>query len=397
MKPIRGSRRGRQAAVVLVAALLSGCSGLQKLNPLNWWDSADSGPQPAALTPIQSTLALKPVWRAGVGAAGNFLFTPAISDGTVFAAAADGTLAAFDAGTGAQKWRIQANRAGLSAGAAAGAGSVVVATVKGEVLAFDVDGKERWKAQASSEVLATPLVADGLVLVRSNDNRIHAFGAADGKRRWVYQRTAPALVLRNFAGLALDRGTIFAGFPGGKLVALAAVNGSVRWEGTVAQPKGATELERIADLTGVPVISDRVACAVAYQGRVACFDVANGQPVWSRDVSSQTGMAADARYAYVSDDRSSILGLALDTGSSLWKQDRLLNRRISAPLSIGRAVIVADYQGVLHALAREDGSLVGRIATEGGWIAAAPIRLRFAADEGFLVQSRNGGLFAYSL
>ena len=311
MKLIRFPAPVRRAVIVLAVALLSACSSLQKLNPLNWWDSGDSGPQPAALTAIQSTLALKQIWRAGVGAAGNFLFNPAVADGMVFAAAADGTLAAFDAANGTQKWRIQANRAGLSAGAGAGVGIVVVATVKGEVLAFDTDGMERWKAQASSEVLATPAVADGLVLVRSNDNRIHAFGAADGKRRWVYQRAAPALVLRNFAGLTVDRGTIFAGFPGGKLVALAAVNGSVRWEGTVAQPKGATELERIADLTGVPVVGDRVACAVAYQGRVACFDIANGQPVWSRDVSSQTGMAADARFAYVSDDRSSVVGLAL--------------------------------------------------------------------------------------
>ena len=108
-------------------------------------------------------------------------------------------------------------------------------------------------------------------------------------------------------------------------------------------------------------------------------------------------MAADARFAYVSDDRSSVIGLALDTGSSIWKQDRLLNRRISAPLSIGRAVIVGDYQGVLHALAREDGSLVGRVSTEGGWIAATPVRLQFGADDGLLVQSRNGGLFAFSL
>ena len=313
------------------------------------------------------------------------------------AAAPFGTVHAFDARSGVQKWRVQANRGGLSAGVAVGEGTVVVATVKGEVLAFDASGVEKWKALVSSEVLAAPLVVEGLVLVRSNDNRIYAFAVADGKRRWVYQRTAPALVLRNFAGLAVGRGIVYAGFPGGRLVALATANGTVRWEGNVASPKGSTELERIADITGDPVVGERIACAAAYQGRVSCFDALNGQPVWSRDVSSQTGLTADARYVFVTDDRSALVGLALETGSSLWKQERLLHRGMSAPLSIGRAVIVGDYQGILHALAREDGSLIGRAATDGAWIAAPPLRLSLGVAEGFLVQTRAGGLFAFSL
>ena len=390
-------RRLRWVVMFVAATLLGGCSGLQKLNPFTWWGSDGGGPQPLPLTEIKPTLTFAPAWRAGVGSAGPHYFTPALADGNVYAADASGALAAFDARTGAQKWRVQANRGGLSAGAAAGDGTVVVATLKGEVLAFDANGREKWKALVSSEVLAAPLVVDGMVLVRSNDNRIYAFAATDGKRRWVYQRTAPALVLRNFAGLAVGRGIVYAGFPGGRLVALTAGNGTVRWEATVALPKGSTELERIADITGAPLVGERMACAVAYQGRVACFDAANGQPVWSRDVSSQTGLTADARYVFVTDDRSAVVGLALETGSSLWKQDRLLHRGMSAPLSIGRAVIVGDYQGVLHALAREDGSLIGRAATDGAWIAAPPLRLTIGVAEGFLVQTRAGGLFAFSL
>lgn len=384
-------------AAFLAAILLGGCAGLQKLNPLTWWGSGGSGPQPLPLTDIKSTVTLAPAWRAGIGSAGSHYFTPALAGDYVYAAAADGALAAFDARSGVQKWRVQANRGGLSAGVAVGEGTVVVATVKGEVLAFDASGVEKWKALVSSEVLAAPLVVEGLVLVRSNDNRIYAFAVADGKRRWVYQRTAPALVLRNFAGLAVGRGIVYAGFPGGRLVALATANGTVRWEGTVASPKGSTELERIADITGDPVVGERMACAAAYQGRVSCFDALNGQPVWSRDVSSQTGLTADARYVFVTDDRSALVGLALETGSSLWKQERLLHRGMSAPLSIGRAVIVGDYQGILHALAREDGSLIGRAATDGAWIAAPPLRLPLGVAEGFLVQTRAGGLFAFSL
>jgi outer membrane protein assembly factor BamB len=330
-----------------------------------------------------------------VGGAGEFFFTPAAAAGTVFAAAADGTVLALDAGTGAQKWRVTVSKAGLSAGVGSDGETVVVGTLKGEVIALDGTGKERWRAQASSEILASPVVAGGLALVRTSDNRVHAYDAADGRRRWVYQRTAPALILRNFSGLAVGGGSVFVGFPGGKLVALAVSNGSLRWEGTVALPKGATELERIADVIGVPVLRERMVCAVAFQGRAACFDIANGQALWTRDVSSQTGLAADARYAFVSEDRSAVIGLAAETGSSLWKQDRLAYRGISAPLSIGRAVIIGDREGIVHALAREDGTLIGRVATDGSWIAATPLRVQTNGEDIVLVQTRNGGLFAF--
>lgn len=391
-------RRGTAALVAAgIMLVLGGCSGLSKLNPLNWWSPDATGPKPTPLAEVKSTLTMAPAWRATVGQAGNFLFVPAVSDGLVFAAGADGALAAFDAQSGTQKWRIVANRAGLSAGVGAGERTVVVATAKGEVLAFDATGAEKWKATVSSEVLAPPLVVDGLALVRSNDNRIHAFALGDGKRRWTYQRTAPALVLRNFGGLVAGGGSVYAGFAGGKLVALAVSNGTVRWEATVASPRGSTELERIADVTGLPVLRERTVCAVAYQGRAACFETVNGQAVWTRDVSSQTGMAMDARYAFVSDERSSVFGIAAETGSSLWKQDKLQWRGLSAPLSIGRAVVVGDFEGVLHAMAREDGSFIGRATTDGGWIAAPPLALNLPRGEGILVQTRKGGLFAFGL
>lgn len=384
-------------ALAAGALALAGCSGLSALNPMNWWGGDSAGPQPSPLPDIKPSLAIEPLWRAGVGAAGTYLFVPALVGETVYAAAADGTLAAFDARKGTQLWRVQANRAGLSAGVAASADLVVVATAKGEVLAFDPTGREKWKALVSSEVLAPPLIADGVVYARTSDNRVHAFAAADGRRRWLYQRAAPALVLRNYSGMVAESGMLYAGFPGGKLVALSTANGTVRWEGTVALPKGATELERIADVTGPPVMADRLVCSVAFQGRAACFDPANGTPAWSRDASSQSGMTVDGRFAFISDDRSAVIGLASATGTSLWKQDRLLNRGISAPLSIGRAVMVGDYQGFVHALSREDGSFIGRVATDGAWIAAPALRIPLVPGEGFVVQTRAGGLFAFKV
>ena len=131
------------------------------------------------------------------------------------------------------------------------------------------EGSVLWRGGIAGEVLAAPAIGDGLVLVRSADSRVFAFGGDDGKRRWVYQRAAASLIVRAPAGLSIDGDTAYAGFSGGKLVAIALENGGPRWEATVAVPHGATELERVTDVEGVPVIDGREVCAAGYQGRVA--------------------------------------------------------------------------------------------------------------------------------
>lgn len=377
--------------------LLSACASVtDKLNPFNWFGSS-GGVKPAELREIKASLTLTQTWRTSVGASGQFAFTPVVVGDTVYATGENGELAALDATTGVQKWRVSTTKNGLSAGVGAFGDTIVVGTVKGDVLAYDAKGIAKWKAQVSSEILATPLITPAAVYVRSNDNRIYAFSLVDGKRLWVYQRTAPALVLRNFGGLSASSDAIYAGFAGGKLVSLDAATGTLRWEGTVALPKGATELERIADVTSAPVISSRDVCAVAYQGRAACFDVNNGQQLWTRDLSSFMGLTYDARYVFVSDEKSAMVAMARSTGASLWRQDALAYRSLSAPLSLSRAVIAGDYQGVLHAFGRDDGNLIGRATTDGSAITAPPIPHSAPGREMFFVQTRNGGLFAFSI
>jgi outer membrane protein assembly factor BamB len=266
-----------------------------------------------------------------------------------------------------------------------------VATDDGEVLALEAgSGKLRWRARVSSEVLAAPLVAGDLVIARSADSRIHALAADDGKRRWMYQRTPASLRLRTPQGLGVREDLLYAGFSGGKLVALQRSSGALRWEATVAVPRGTTELERVADVVGEPAVIGREVCAAAFQGRVACFDAETGSQVWARELSSVTGVSADARYAYVSDERGAVHALDRTNGRSLWKQERLAHRQLTLPLAHGDAVAVGDLEGYVHLLARDSGALVARAATDGSPVRAAPLALPGA----FVVQTRDGGLFA---
>lgn len=372
--------------LVLAAALLAGCSTMEKMNPVNWFSSAPKV-KPAELEPISASATLAVLWQSGIGSAGGYVFTPAVAGASVYAAASDGTIARFD--NGGQVWRINAGKP-ISGGVGSDGQLVVVATAKGEVLAFDNTGKALWTARVTSEVLAAPQITEGLVLVRSGDNRIFGLDSTDGKRKWVYQRSTPALSLRSNVSVTPAGKAALAGFPGGKLVAIALNNGAAIWEATVALPKGATELERVSDVTSAPVVAGREVCAAAYQGRVSCFDLTSGNHLWSRDVSSAAGIDVDARNVYVTDEKGAVHAFDRANGATLWKQDKLFMRQVSRPIAIGNHVAVGDYQGVVHLLRRDTGAFAARHNTDSSGIAAEPMRL----ERGFLMQTRGGGLYA---
>jgi outer membrane protein assembly factor BamB len=372
---------------MLIPLLLPACSSM---NPMDMFRGGPTGPKPSELPVLSNPQAVKALWTANIGAAESFVFSPAQVGDSVYVASRAGNVARLDSATGQPKWRVALGTR-LSVGVGSDGALVVVASDEGEVFALDaIDGAVRWRARVSSEVLAVPKLGEGLVLVRSADSRIFAFGADDGKRRWVYQRAAASLVVRSPVGLTLSQGSAYAGFSGGKLVAIALRNGILRWEATVALPKGATELERITDIVGDPVALGREICTAAYQGRVACYDVQNGNQIWAREMSTLTGVSFDARYAFVSDDKGAVHALDRSNGRSIWKQDRLAYRQLSMPLPLGTEVAVGDLQGFVHFLARESGAFVARAATDGSAVRAAPQRLA----EGLLVQTQNGGLYA---
>jgi len=377
-----------RSALAMLFVMTGGCSTIESLNPFS---SSATKTKPAELVAIVPTAEFRVAWQSSIGDSKEYSFTPAVIGNSLYASARDGSVARYD--DGRQVWRINAGQT-LSAGVGSDGKLVVVGTSKGEVLAFDAaNGRSAWKTQVNSEVLAAPAVSDGLVVIRSGDSRIFGFEAADGKRRWVYQRATPTLSLRSFAGVAMAGRTILSGFPGGKLVALGAENGAVLWEATVALPKGATELERISDITSVPVSRGNEVCAVAYQGRVTCFDSGNGSQLWSREVSSSSGLDMDAKSVYVSDDKGSVLAFDRSNGSSLWKQDKLFMRGLSRPLVVGKHLVVADADGVAHLMNCEDGSFAARFGGDGGGIFADPQRFK----DGLVIQTRSGGIFALSV
>jgi outer membrane protein assembly factor BamB len=388
----------RAAAALLLLA--GGCAYMPEMpKPPSWGNSMpswmpfskDEKLRPMKLTDIESRVAPKVIWQASVGKAGGYRFFPVVEGDKVVTAANDGTVTVLEHSTGRQLARIDAGLK-LAAGVGYADNRVVVVSVKGEVLAFDDAGKQAWKLPVAGEVLAPPAIAAGVVVLRTSDGRVYALDAADGKRKWLYQRNSPVLTLRSEAGVIATRTEVVAGYPGGKLIALDLQDGKLTWETTLAQPRGATELERISDVGGVPLIEGGRICAASYQGKIACFEISSSNMIWSREISSAHSIAGDSRYFFASDVDGNVVALDRNSGANIWKQDKLLRRKLTAPVVVNGSVVVGDIEGYLHVISPEDGAMIGRFATDG-----TAINVIVPAGKGILVQTAGGSLYSILL
>ncbi|MCL2161363.1 MAG: outer membrane protein assembly factor BamB [Betaproteobacteria bacterium] len=361
----------------LVLALLSGCS---------------STAGPADLVKFKPSVELREIWSVSVGSAKNYVFQPVVVNESVYAAGAGGDVVRIDGGK--KKWSVN-TKTKLSAGVGCDGEMVVVVSQKGETIALDAEtGSERWRVNVGAEILAPPAVGGGAVVLRASDHRLFGLEAKNGQQRWLYQRNMPPLALRSHSGaLIVDDQVTLIGFPGGKLVAISLENGGNLWELNVSRPRGANELERVSDVAGVPVLGRSEVCAVTYQGRAACFDLTNGNTLWTRDFSSYVGMDRDTRFAFLVDERDSVQALDVYSGITVWRQDAMPRRRLSRPLIVGDYLALGDGEGYVHMLGREDGVFAARNRADRSAILADPQLL----GNGFVVQSVGGDVVAYEL
>lgn len=387
--------RSVKFTLLLLALALSACTSLTDLKDdmSERLFGRESNEVPSDLSEFKATAQAKVLWSAHLGSSEDNDFTPVVDNGFIYAASANGELVKLTAVDGKQVWRINSGES-FSGGLGVGANLILVGTAQGYVAAYDFNGKLLWKSKVSSQVLSAPKVDYSTVVVRCGDSRIYGLNAIDGSRKWVYERATPALSLRSSAGVVLDGGAAYAGFAGGKLIALRVEDGKVIWEASVAQPKGTTEIERIADITSLPFVDGSLVYAVAYQGKVAAVDRATGRIAWSRDISSYTGLSAEDARIFVSHANSAIYALDYSSGKTYWRQGDLRQRRVTAPLPMGSLIAVGDVEGYIHLLNREDGAFAARLQLENSSIMPQMVALGTGT---VIAQNRKGGIYAVSI
>jgi len=380
---------------IIVLYLLSGCGTGEKIS--KWFEgNVDNTEPPTPLTSFNTQLDIIEAWKkdTGKGSDNQFLkLSPVVAHEKIFVADTDGSIKAIDAISGNVLWDIKTDTR-ITGGPGAGLTLVLAGTSEGEVLAISIDdGTILWRGRTSSEILAPPQEASNIVVARSIDGKIYGLSATDGKRLWVYDRTVPNLTLRGTSAPVIEDNLVIAGFDGGRMAAIELQTGKQVWETRIALGSGRSELDRMVDIDADPLILDGVIYVATFQGRVAAVELESGRILWTRDISSYAGLTADDEKLYVTDDKGHIWALDRITGSSIWKQEKLQARSVTAPASISDLIVVGDLEGYLHWLDKADGKFVARNKLSGSKILAPPI----SVNDVIYAYSSDGVLGAYNI
>jgi outer membrane protein assembly factor BamB len=373
----------RRAAALVLLATLGGCSMMP-----TWLGGGAEKPKLAELPPNVALISVRSAWTARIGPVG-FPLSIGVSGATVAVASDDGSVAQLDAASGRQLWRANAG-APILAGVGTDGTLTSVVTRSNDVVTFRAGGEQAWRHSLGAQAYSAPFVAGNRVFVLAADRTVTAFDGQTGRRLWSQQRPGEPLVLRQDGVMLAVGDTLVVGLAG-RLVGLNPQNGSVRWEAPIATSRGTNDVERLVDLVGTVSRVGNSVCARAFQSRVGCVDTDRGVVVWTKPANGAEGLTGDERFVFGTESDGKVVAWRRDNGDRAWTTDRLLHRGLTAPLALGRSVIIGDSTGLVHLLSREDGTPLNRLTTDGTAIAGPPV----LAGNTLVVVTRGGGVFGF--
>ena len=119
----------------------------------------------------------------------------------------------------------------------------------------------------------------------------------------------------------------------------------------------------------------------------------SGQILWSREVSSYEGVAADWNSLYTVRDDGEIIAMARRNGAETWRNASLLRREPTLPVPLGTTVVVADLDGYIHFFSTIDGEPVAREKLGSSAISSDP----FVIANRLYVQTESGQLACFMI
>lgn len=387
----------------LCALLLTGCSGLNVAQDA-WSDLSESlfgkdtaEPPRELADDFQSKIGFSLQWKESVGdgyGGQSLNLVPAVNEDSVFAADHKGLLQARGRLGGEKRWEVE-TELDVSSGPVLAKDKLILGTRDGEIAVFSAaDGSLLWKTTVSSAVLALPAAGGGVVVVRGNDGRITGLDEKNGATLWTHERNAPLLAVRSKGGPVIAGDLVIDGFGGGKLTALRLKNGQPEWESLVALPRGRSEVERLLDINAAPVVKDDTLYVSGYQGGIAAVSLKDGEVQWRQEkIFTHTGLTGVRRALFLADGASDLWRLDLRGGNDLWKQEELHQRRLTAPVPVKDKLVTGDFEGWVHVLSQDDGSLLARQQVDDTPVEAAPV----VFDDVVYVYTSGGKLAALTL
>ncbi|MFV5191387.1 outer membrane protein assembly factor BamB [Acinetobacter courvalinii] len=365
-------------AIAIASALLVGCSS-------NKVKEAKPNPLPK-ITQEQSLNLVFSQSVSSTNAAEALRLQLDTDNGVIFAIDPDGQVSAYK---GKERfWKSKITKQELTAGVEAGEGIVVIGNRKGQLFGLDqATGEQKWTAKLSGAILSPSLIQSGRVITIANDGTVFAHDAVTGQQVWTYKLPNVQFSLRGQpAPVRLDERTVLIGSANAYVYALDIISGVPRFQRRVAISDGRSDIQRLIDVVGDPVVAGQFLVTTSFQGQVTVIDLASQRVVWSEDASSTNTaeVAEDKVFVTTTDGKLNAYNLA--TGELVWQNEELLNRQLSNPVMLGQNLVVGDLDGVLHLINPASGKLIGRAKTSG------EVRSLRVIDNQLYVATRKGAL-----
>ncbi|MGF1503225.1 MAG: PQQ-binding-like beta-propeller repeat protein [Paracoccaceae bacterium] len=360
---------------------------------------------------LQGPTTLDLVWSedAGTGTSDDSRITspPVVTGGLVITLDAAAELRAFDAQSGAERWRLdlvpnenEDGEEGFGGGIAAEDGVLYVTTGFGEVLAIRAEaGEIVWRRSFGAPFRAAPAVDRGVVLAVTRNSQAFGIAAADGQVLWRVQGVSADAGSLGGASPAIAGNAALIPFASGELLAADLTTGRRAWGAVLTGGRRGLARAAITDLTGDPVVVGPVAIVANQSGRIAAFEGSTGRRVWTRAIGSIGPIWAAGDTIFLVSDTAELLRLDAGTGETLWQkllpqfddpEDREDPIAYSGPVLVSGRVIVTDSEGQIWSVDGETGE--GEVAAEiSGGAVTGPV----VAGGTVYILSENAVLHAY--
>ncbi|CAM3782250.1 outer membrane protein assembly factor BamB [Xenorhabdus thuongxuanensis] len=379
---------------LVASVLLAGCSSEQ--------DTVTMSPLPK----VENQFKPRIVWDKSVGSGTGEYYShlsPTWQGSTAYVADRHGVVKAFDIDSGKEIWATDLSEktgllssrlpAMLSGGLTVSGDRLYVGTEKAKIIALDVtDGKVEWESTVAGEALSRPVVSDGFVLIHTGNGMLQALNETDGSIAWSVNMDTPSLSVRGESAPAVAYGAAIVGGDNGRISAVLLSEGQLIWQQRISQVTGSTEIDRLNDVDMTPVISDNTIYAIAYNGNLVAMDMRSGQIIWKRDLGSVHDMVVTDNNIFIVDQDDRILSLRKSDGVTLWSQNDLLHRNLTAPEMYNGYLVVGDAEGYLHWLNMADGKFVAQNKVDGSGLLSRPV----VASDKLMLQAKDGTVYLYT-
>jgi len=268
------------------------------------------------------------VWSAQIAGSSKkqrLAASPVVGGGALFVMDTEGVVHAFDAATGAQRWKqgFQIKGDGATSvyggGASYSDGRLYITTGMGEVAALDAaDGKVLWKVKPAGPLRGSPTIALNAVFVMTQANQLIALSAADGTQQWSRAASVGQTGVFGVAAPAVGQSTVIAGFSTGELIAYRYENGRELWSDALARTSLSTTVGVLTDIDADPIIDRGRVFALGQGGRMAAYELVTGQRIWELNLAGISTPAVAGDWIFTLTDDSRLICIARSSGKVRW-------------------------------------------------------------------------------